>query len=98
MAEAFNALNNYPTIEVKINDPTLWDQMKRNDGEGAIMGTITNGQGSSAVGLVDNNFYTALGVAEYNGNKLVIMRNPLSRERYTGPWNDNDAMWTDDAK
>jgi len=55
-------------------------------------------------GLVPKHAYTLLGVQELkasNGNilhRLIKMRNPWGKERYDGPWSDDDSRWTDDFK
>jgi hypothetical protein len=47
-------------------------------------------------GLVTGHAYTILGAIQLsNGVRLVQMRNPWSKERYTGPYNDADPVWTD---
>jgi len=53
-------------------------------------------------GLAKSHAYTVLGAYEVTTSagakvKLVHMRNPWHMERYKGPYNDNDAIWTNDA-
>ena len=54
----------------------------------------------SDYGLVAGHAYTVLGPRTYNGEKLVLLRNPWGSERYTGPWSDTESpsRWTDHAK
>jgi len=60
-----------------------------------VAGTMANYK----YGLIKGHAYTVLGVAEYNGHRLIKCRNPWATERYTGPWSDEDSdKWTDDAK
>ena len=49
-------------------------------------------------GLVEDHAYTALGVVETDGNKLIKMRNPWASEQYTGAWCDSCEEWTDKTK
>ena len=50
-------------------------------------------------GLSPSHAYTTVGVTTYNGEKLVLLRNPWGTEKYNGPWSDKDsAKWTADAK
>jgi len=50
-------------------------------------------------GLVMGHAYTLVGVGEYNGERLVNIRNPWGSEKYSGTWSDDDAQrWTDQAK
>jgi hypothetical protein len=47
-------------------------------------------------GLVTGHAYTILGTRTLGGKQLVYVRNPWSSERYTGPYSDDDKIWTDD--
>lgn len=47
-------------------------------------------------GLVDGHAYTILGVHQLTGGPLLLkMRNPHSKEYYTGDFNDSSDKWTD---
>lgn len=53
--------------------------------------------------LVGGHAYTILGTQELKvdgkvKHQLIKMRNPWGKERYDGPWSDNDKNWTDDFK
>ena len=46
-----------------------------------------------------NHAYTLIGTAQYNGEKLVQIRNPWGSEAYKGVWSDDDSSkWTPEAK
>lgn len=45
-------------------------------------------------GLQNAHAYTLLDVMEVQGTKLAKMRNPWSREGYSGEWSDSDPRWT----
>lgn len=49
-------------------------------------------------GLSDNHAYTIIGNAEYQGTKLVKIRNPWGSEGYTGPYSDKSSEWTPEAR
>ena len=53
-------------------------------------------------GLVSGHAYTIIGVNEVTRDnkveKLVRIRNPYSKENYTGPWSDSDPKWTEETK
>jgi len=49
-------------------------------------------------GLVPGHAYTVLGVYELKGEKVLKLHNPWSKEKYTGPWRDNDPRWTADLR
>ena len=44
-------------------------------------------------GIVGNHAYSVYGAYEVNGVKLFKLRNPWSKETYTGPYSDADAVW-----
>lgn len=54
--------------------------------------------GGSSWGLVSGHAYSLLDVKEVNNNGKKIMlakvRNPWNTEKYTGPYNDKDKVWT----
>ena len=39
-----------------------------------------------------------LGSVILNGERLMKMRNPWGKEKYTGPYHDGDSVWTDEMK
>lgn len=53
--------------------------------------------------LVPGHAYTLVGTLELKAGKEVLhrllkMRNPWGKEKYSGPWNDSDERWTDEFK
>lgn len=77
------------------NASKYWKYISKWDKLGYIM---TSGVQRSSYGLVGSHAYTVLGAAEYNGEKLILVRNPWGKEKYTGPWSDNDRKWTPAAQ
>ena len=77
-----------------------------------VIGIITEAQKKSYVvsagifkdheGLSAGHAYTVLGIDRVKDQgkeeALVRMRNPWAKERYAGPWADNDKRWTAEAK
>lgn len=49
-------------------------------------------------GLQDAHAYSLLAGVTLGGEKLLKVMNPWGKEKYTGPWNDNDSRWTDAYK
>ena len=53
-------------------------------------------------GIKAGHTYTILQTQEisYSGKieKIIKLRNPWTRESYTGPWSDNDPRWNDQIK
>lgn len=53
--------------------------------------------------LVTSHAYTILGTQELKAgdvvlHRLIKMRNPWGKEKYTGPWHDDDERWTEEFK
>jgi len=58
--------------------------------------TMTAGCYTPHHNLVTGHAYTLLGAIELtNGPKLLKVRNPWGKERYDGPFSDDDPQWTD---
>lgn len=49
-------------------------------------------------GLVTGHAYSMLGAVAVDGTLLLHMRNPWGKEKYVGPYSDNDSRWTTSAK
>ena len=45
-------------------------------------------------GLYSAHAYAVLRVAEVNGKRFVVLRNPWGRSEWTGPWSDGSKEWT----
>lgn len=53
----------------------------------------------SRYGISPSHAYSILDTKVYKGEKLIKLRNPWSKEKYTGPWSDSDTKrWTAEAK
>ena len=98
MTEAFNALTGCPSTAFRNSGSTLWNKLQKYDRMKAVISSTTSGRTYKTVGLVRGHAYTTIGVAEYRGEKLVIMGNPWADEKYTGPWNNKSSKWTSAAK
>lgn len=101
MREAFWIFTGMPTTVFRHNKDTptedIWSNLKDWENRNYIVASaITDG---SQYGLISGHAYTLLGPFEYNGQKLIKMRNPWGKEKYNGDWSDKDTTkWTDDAK
>lgn len=100
--ESIRTLTGMPTIphfpmyfRSKYDDTTLWNIISEGDKRNHIM---TGGIFKNYMGLTSGHTYTILGVAEVHSGasttKLVKLRNPWAKEKYTGPWHDYDPRWT----
>jgi hypothetical protein len=71
---------------------------------GCFVQTDADGKTIEKYNLVTGHAYTTLGTNTYTNKstgkitRLVKMRNPWGSEKYTGPWSDNSAEMTEDAK
>ncbi|KAJ2928239.1 hypothetical protein H1R20_g8850, partial [Candolleomyces eurysporus] len=52
------------------------------------------GDAPDVQGLVGAHAYAILRVAEINGKRFVVLRNPWGRYEWTGPWADGSKEWT----
>jgi len=67
----------------------LYDILKMHDENNHI---ITGGVSrSNNYQLYSGHAYSILGVAEWQGTKLVKIRNPWGSEKYMGPWSDDSS-------
>ena len=91
-----HSLPNAGSSESKIwNSIIDWD--KRNYVMTASV--LDNGLEGGYDGLATGHAYTLIGAQEYNGVKLIKIRNPWGSESYKGKWSDDDKdMWTQDAQ
>lgn len=49
-------------------------------------------------GLIGMHAYTVIGAKEFDGIKLVLVRNPHGRNEWSGDWSDNSDLWTAELK
>ena len=78
----------------------LWETLKEWDAKSYVMTaaiTLCDDDDIELFGTMCQHAYTIIGTAEYQGEKLVHVRNPWGVEKYTGPWSDGDSKWTQDA-
>lgn len=55
--------------------------------------------GGDKKGLVTGHAYTLIGCKEWNGLRMLRIRNPWGSEKYIGNWSDGDTTrWTPEAK
>lgn len=80
----------------------LWGEMIHSDTHDEMMFLITPGTTDTSVnecGLANNHAYVVLGAKELsNGAKVVKMRNPWGRERYTCDYSDESELWTPELR
>jgi len=102
--EAMRALTGMPSEKIYVDASTsiekIWSMVTEADKANKIMtGDCMKEFGN----LVTSHVYSLIGAVELKKDgktvkRLIKMRNPWGRERYNGPWNDEDSQWTDDFK
>lgn len=81
-------------MHYEIETDALWKKLVRH-GEQAHSMITTGVFGKNKWNLSENMAYTQLSTVELsNGQRLVKVRNPLGKETYNGPYNDNSSKWT----
>lgn len=86
----------------------LWKALVDSDAKRTMITSASyNGTGSdqdtNAVGLPYTHAFSIMYVVEVvdeegESHRLVCVRNPWGREKYFGPWSDQDERWTDDLR
>lgn len=101
MSEALYAFTGMPCTSLRnknSSEEKIWATLSDWEERNYIMTCAVVGSGDKK-GMVSGHAFTVLGVAEYEGEKLVKCRNPWGSEKYHGPWSDKDtAKWTDAAR
>jgi hypothetical protein len=99
MDESVYALTGVPSFKMRHTAypaDRAWELFKEFDEKKYIM-TCANFK--SQHGLIAGHAYTLIATAEYNGERLVKVRNPWGKNYYNHTWSNSDtANWTIDAK
>lgn len=81
------------------SENTIWQILSAST---APYNAISGGVLKSIHGLKAGHIYTILDTQEIDSNgkkeRVIKLRNPWSKESYTGPWSDNDPRWNDQIK
>jgi calpain-7 len=82
--------------KLKITKDELWKKMLGGSKLNNCLITMGTGPISNedAVGIVGGHAYGVLEVLEYNGNKLLLVKNPWGHFRWKGKWAYGDSNWT----
>lgn len=90
---------------VKSNIPAFWDKLKSFVSQSSLLGAGSpeNVLGDRAInefGIVQGHAYAVLGIAEFDTNKLINLRNPHGNKgvEWNGEWSDNSELWSQRAK
>lgn len=99
MDQSFHILTGMPSVSIshsRMTEDQIWEKVSKWEEDDYIMSSAVFKRNN--VGLVAGHAYTTLGAVEYNGERLVKVRNPWGSERYKGPWSDQDPKWTMNAR
>ena len=91
-------------VQELVRNGKLWTMLKTFDKENYIMAGGTpgedmwteNGGPDKQGGLVPGHAYSIISAAEYNGIKLLNIRNPWGNFEWDGDWSDKSHLWTED--
>lgn len=64
---------------------------------GAMTRTYENSNDINRQGIEDSHAYTVMKAVEYNGERLVMIKNPWGESEWSGPWSDGSKEWTPEA-
>ena len=74
----------------------LWKKIKFGTDSKNCLITIRTGtiQDEDAIGLVGNHAYAVLEVIEYQGHRMLLIKNPWGHFSWTGKYSYGDKVWT----
>ncbi|KAG0248320.1 hypothetical protein BG011_000210 [Mortierella polycephala] len=77
----------------------FWEEEMKMVNKVTLMGcSITHeNEDSDKDGIIHSHAYSILDVAEYEGERLVHVRNPWGATEWNGDWSDQSEKWTPDA-
>ncbi|KAF9908595.1 hypothetical protein BX616_000085 [Lobosporangium transversale] len=77
----------------------FWEEEMKQVNKVTLMGCSINYQESDPEnhGIQSGHAYSVLNVAEYDGERLVHIRNPWGKIEWNGDWSDQSDKWTPDA-
>lgn len=95
-------------VKNKVENNTLWEEIKGFEEEGYLISVSTPGEDrwadqgwgddEESSGLSPGHAYTILQVKDYKQNKLVCLRNPWGNFEWKGDWGAHSTLWTDEIK
>lgn len=94
-------------ISIRKNDPdfnavAVFDRLKEGFHAGRCLITVATGELSDAecerTGLVSTHAFAVVNMAEIDGVKLLMLKNPWSHLRWKGNYSENDSRWTSELQ
>ncbi|KAG0205721.1 hypothetical protein BGX28_002739 [Mortierella sp. GBA30] len=77
----------------------FWDEEMKQVNKATLLGCSINFEEDEPDkhGIQSGHAYSVLNVAEYEGERLVHIRNPWGKVEWNGDWSDQSEKWTPDA-
>ncbi|KAG0085949.1 hypothetical protein BGZ93_004195 [Podila epicladia] len=82
-----------------LNKDRFWEKEMKHVNKATLMGCSINFQDDTTEmrGIQPGHAYSVLDVAEFDGERLVHIRNPWGAIEWTGDWSDQSDKWTPEA-
>ncbi|KFH66966.1 hypothetical protein MVEG_07490 [Podila verticillata NRRL 6337] len=82
-----------------LNKDRFWEKEMKQVNKATLMGCSINFQDDNTEmrGIQPGHAYSVLDVAEFDGERLVHIRNPWGAIEWTGDWSDQSDKWTPEA-
>jgi hypothetical protein len=84
--------------DTKLERDNLWQKFLQADREEWLMGCAMTGEGATesdtGSGILLNHAYGVMRAVDFEGNRLLRVRNPWGKGEWTGAWSDGAAEWT----
>ncbi len=91
----FNLLND--DVQLLVADNSLWKKVMNYSEKGFLMGAGTLPEGelpAVARTLSDSHAYAILDAIEFDGNKLIKLKDPWGSSQWSGEWSQGSHRWT----
>lgn len=87
---------NFSFKKNKIEPDVLWQKIFEGYRSNNCLVTLRTGTilDEDGIGLVGNHAYAVLEIIEYNGLRMLLIKNPWGHFRWTGKYSFGDAAWT----
>lgn len=101
VSEVIKSVTNFPcycNIIENLESEELWSKITDASKNKYIMITSVHPDKAINVGLEKEQIYLLISCKEYNGIRLLRIRNPFNSVKYNGIWNYADSKWDNDLK
>ena len=92
------APSEFQSINEKTEKEDLWSRLVQYDQKGYVVGCQVADDYEGINGLHGGHGYTLIGVHNFNGERVVELRNPWGCGEWTGDWSEYSEKWTQDLR